>query len=113
LRKDLGGTPKGARCTYEHLARQQTQLSDLREQETVRIALKSPQTYFRSSMKMAAGRRGWKPRQALSQVSTRVGSRVRGIGAKLHPNTLGDGLATQKCEPGLAGFSGAELTDGG
>jgi hypothetical protein len=40
-----------ARCTYEHLARQQTQLSvtDLREQETVRIALKSPQTYWELS----------------------------------------------------------------
>ena len=37
-----------ARCTYEHLARQQTQLSmtDLREQETVRIGLtKAPQPY--------------------------------------------------------------------
>jgi hypothetical protein len=37
-----------ARCTYEHLARQQTQLSmtELREQETVRIALtKAPQPY--------------------------------------------------------------------
>jgi hypothetical protein len=41
-----------ARCTYEHLARQQTQLSmtDLREQETVRIALtKSPQQYWELS----------------------------------------------------------------
>ena len=41
-----------ARCTYEHLARQQTQLSmtDLREQETVRIALtKAPQTYWELS----------------------------------------------------------------
>ena len=37
-----------ARCTYEHLARQQAQLSmrDLREQETVKIAFtKAPQTY--------------------------------------------------------------------
>jgi len=41
-----------ARCTYEHLARQQAQLSmrDLREQETVRIALtKAPQTYWELS----------------------------------------------------------------
>jgi hypothetical protein len=41
-----------ARCTYEHLARQQTQLSmtDLREQETVRISLtKAPQTYWELS----------------------------------------------------------------
>src|SRR5262249_11669521 len=40
-----------ARCTYEHLARQQTQLSitDLREQETVRIALKAPQPYWELS----------------------------------------------------------------
>src|SRR5262245_34257985 len=41
-----------ARCTYEHLARQQTQLSmtDLRERETVRIALtKAPQTYWELS----------------------------------------------------------------
>ena len=38
-----------ARCTYAHLARQQTQLSmtELREQETVRIALtRAPQTYW-------------------------------------------------------------------
>src|SRR5262249_44818254 len=37
-----------ARCTYEHLARQQAQLSmrDLREQETVKIAFtKAPKTY--------------------------------------------------------------------
>ena len=41
-----------ARCTYEHLARQNAQLSmsDLREQETVRIALtKAPQTYWELS----------------------------------------------------------------
>jgi hypothetical protein len=41
-----------ARCTYEHLARQQAQLSmsDLREQETVRIAFtKAPQTYWELS----------------------------------------------------------------
>ena len=41
-----------ARCTYEHLAQQQHQLSvtDLREQETVRIALtKAPQTYWELS----------------------------------------------------------------
>src|SRR5262249_27264796 len=41
-----------ARCTYEHLARQQHQLSmaDLREQETVRIALtKAPQPYWELS----------------------------------------------------------------
>ena len=41
-----------ARCTYEHLARQQAQLSmsDLREQETVRIAFtKALQTYWELS----------------------------------------------------------------
>jgi|SRR6516165_10500564 len=41
-----------ARCTYEHLARQQAQLSmsNLREQETVRIAFtKAPQTYWELS----------------------------------------------------------------
>jgi hypothetical protein len=41
-----------ARCTYEQLARQQTQLSmtELREQETVRIALtKAPQPYWELS----------------------------------------------------------------
>ena len=41
-----------ARCTYEHLARQNAQLSmrDLREQETVIIALtKAPQTYWELS----------------------------------------------------------------
>jgi len=41
-----------ARCPYEHLARQNAQLSmrDLREQETVRIALtKAPQTYWELS----------------------------------------------------------------
>ena len=41
-----------ARCTYEHLAQQQHQLSvtDLRGQETVRIALtKAPQTYWELS----------------------------------------------------------------
>ena len=40
-----------ARCTYEHLARQKAQLSmrDLREQETVRIALTAPQTYWELS----------------------------------------------------------------
>ena len=38
-----------ARCTYEHLARQQAQLSmtDLRKQQTVRITFsKAPQTYW-------------------------------------------------------------------
>jgi hypothetical protein len=47
-----GNYQRLARCTYEHLARQQTQLSmaDLREQETVRIALaKGPQTYWELS----------------------------------------------------------------
>jgi hypothetical protein len=41
-----------ARCTYEHLARRNAQLSlsDLHEQETVRIALtKAPQTYWELS----------------------------------------------------------------
>jgi hypothetical protein len=41
-----------ARCTYEHLARQEAQLSmsDLREEQTVRIALtKAPQTYWELS----------------------------------------------------------------
>jgi hypothetical protein len=41
-----------ARCTYEHLAWQQTQLSitELPEYETVRIALtKAPQTYWELS----------------------------------------------------------------
>src|SRR5215468_3162007 len=48
----LGNYQILARCTYEHLARQQTQLSvtDLREQETVRIALtKAPQPYWELS----------------------------------------------------------------
>lgn len=47
-----GNYQRLARCTYEHLARQQGQLSmsDLREQETVRIALtKAPQTYWELS----------------------------------------------------------------
>jgi hypothetical protein len=47
-----GNYQRLARCTYEHLARQQAQLSmsDLREQETVRIALtKAPQTYWELS----------------------------------------------------------------
>ena len=41
-----------ASCTYEHLARQQAQLSmtDLREQQTVRITFsKAPQTYWELS----------------------------------------------------------------
>jgi hypothetical protein len=41
-----------ARCTYEHLARQQAQLSmtDLREQQTVRITFtKARQTYWELS----------------------------------------------------------------
>jgi hypothetical protein len=44
-----GNYQRLASCTYEHLARQQGQLSktDLREQQTVRIALsKTPQTYW-------------------------------------------------------------------
>src|SRR5262249_56876546 len=44
-----GNYQRVARCTYEHLARQQAQLSmsDLREQETVKIAFtKAPQTYW-------------------------------------------------------------------
>ena len=47
-----GNYQRLASCTYEHLARQQTQLSmtELREQETVRIALtKAPQTYWELS----------------------------------------------------------------
>ena len=47
-----GNYQRLARCTYQHLARQQAQLSmsDLREQETVRIALtKAPQTYWELS----------------------------------------------------------------
>jgi hypothetical protein len=47
-----GNYQRLARCTYEHLARQQHQLSmtDLREQEAVRIALTSaPQTYWELS----------------------------------------------------------------
>jgi hypothetical protein len=47
-----GNYQRLARCTYEHLARQQTQLSmiDLREQEAVRIALtKAPQTHWELS----------------------------------------------------------------
>src|SRR5262249_27670315 len=47
-----GNYQRLARCTYEHLARQQHQLSvtDLREQETVRIALtNAPQTYWELS----------------------------------------------------------------
>jgi hypothetical protein len=44
-----GNYQRLASCTYEHLARQQGQVSktDLREQQTVRIALtKAPQTYW-------------------------------------------------------------------
>jgi hypothetical protein len=44
-----GNYQRLASCTYEHLARQQGQLSktDLREQQTVRIALtNAPQTYW-------------------------------------------------------------------
>src|SRR5947199_10021769 len=47
-----GNYQRIARCTYEHLAQQQHQLSvtDLRDQETVRIALtKAPQTYWELS----------------------------------------------------------------
>ena len=49
----LGGNyQRLASCTYEHLARQQAQLSmtDLREQQTVRITfIKAPQTYWELS----------------------------------------------------------------
>jgi hypothetical protein len=44
-----GNYQRLASCTYKHLARQQGQVSktDLREQQTVRIALtKAPQTYW-------------------------------------------------------------------
>jgi hypothetical protein len=47
-----GNYQRLASCTYEHLARQQGQLSmtELREQETVRIALSNaPQTYWELS----------------------------------------------------------------
>jgi hypothetical protein len=47
-----GNYQRLARCIYEHLARQQSQLSmtDLREQETVRIALtKAPQANWELS----------------------------------------------------------------
>ena len=47
-----GNYQRLARCTYEHLVQQQHQLSvtDLRGQETVRIALtKAPQTYWELS----------------------------------------------------------------
>jgi hypothetical protein len=47
-----GNYQRLARCTYEHLARQHAQLSmtDLREQQAVRIALtKAPQTYWELS----------------------------------------------------------------
>src|SRR5262245_26032492 len=47
-----GNYQRLASCTYEHLARQQAQLSmtDLREQQTVRIALiRAPQTYWELS----------------------------------------------------------------
>ena len=48
-------------------------MSDLREQETVRIAFtKAPQTYWELSFVNEDGGRqsGWKSRQALSQAST-------------------------------------------
>ena len=47
-----GNYQRLASCTYEHLARQQAQLSmtDLREQQTVRITFtKAPQTYWELS----------------------------------------------------------------
>jgi hypothetical protein len=46
-----GNYQRLARCTYEHLARQNAQLSmsDLREQETVKIALTKAQTYWELS----------------------------------------------------------------
>ena len=54
-----GNYQRLARCTYEHLARQQAQLSmsDMREQETVRIALtKAAQTYELSFVNEEGGR---------------------------------------------------------
>jgi hypothetical protein len=67
-----GNYQRLASCTYEHLARQQAQLSmtDLRVQQTVRQEPLKHTGSSRSSMKMAADRRGWKSRQALSQTST-------------------------------------------
>jgi hypothetical protein len=47
-----GNYQRLASCTYEHLARQQAQLSmtELREQQTVRIAFtRAPQTYWELS----------------------------------------------------------------
>ena len=47
-----GNYQRLASCTYEHLARQQAQLSmtDLRERQTVRITFtKAPQTYWELS----------------------------------------------------------------
>ena len=79
-----------ARCTYEHLARQQTQLSmtDLREQETVRIALaKAPQPYWELSFVNEDGGRADAARSHVrlfpERAHARIGSRVRGIRAKL------------------------------
>src|SRR5262249_44123767 len=62
-----GNYQRLASCTYEHLARQQAQLSmtELREQQTVRIALtQAPLTHWELS-----GRRGWNRRRALSRAS--------------------------------------------
>ena len=82
-----GNYQRLARCTYEHLARQNAQLSmsDLREQETVRIALtKAPNILGalvrqrRRRQANAAGTHvGLFPRRA----HPRIGSRVRGIAA--------------------------------
>ena len=66
-----------ARCTYEHLARQQAQLSmtDLREQQTVRITFtKARQTYWELSFVNEDGGRQ-------TRLEVTIGSRVRSIGA--------------------------------
>jgi hypothetical protein len=46
-----GNYQRLASCTYEHLARQQAQLSmiDSPEQQTVRIVFRAPQTYWELS----------------------------------------------------------------
>src|SRR6516165_5725670 len=81
-----GNYQRLARCTYQHLARQQAQLSmsDLREQETVRIALtKVPQTLLGALVRQ----RRWRQADAAGthvgllpeRAHPRIGSRVRGI----------------------------------
>ena len=79
-----GNYQRLARCTYQHLARQQAQLSmsDLREQETVRIALtKAPQTHWELSFVNEDGGRaaGSHVRLFPKRAHPRIGSRVRGI----------------------------------